>query len=378
MSTRIRFAAAGTAALAAAGLVAAGPATAATPHARPAVHAVFVQTDNPHGNAVVAYRSGAHGRLVMAGTYRTGGRGGVLDGSVVDHLASQGSLALDSAHQRLYAVNAGSNTITVFAVDGTHLRRLQTLHSGGSFPVSIAVHGSLVYVLNARNGGSVQGFLREHGRLHRIPVWRRTLGLDAHATPEFVTTPGQIAFSPDGTRLVVTTKANGNAIDVFQVDGSRGLSARPVVTTDAGNVPFAVTFTSANQFALAEAGDNAVATYRLTRSGAAKLVARSATGQAATCWIVGVGRHVYLSNAGSGTLSSYFVPATGAPHSEGTTATDAGTVDAAIPAGRRYLYVQTGAKGIVDEYAIGKHGALTRIGRVTVPGAVGGEGIVAD
>jgi 6-phosphogluconolactonase (cycloisomerase 2 family) len=296
----------------------------------------------------------------------------------VDHLASQGGLALDTTHHLLYAVNAGSNTIIVFTVDGTHLRRLQTLHSGGTFPVSIAVHGSLVYVLNARNGGSVQGFLLERGRLHRIPVWRRALGLDAHATPEFVSTPGQVAFSPDGSRLVVTTKANGNAIDVFQVDGNRGLSARPVVTTDAGNVPFAVTFTSANQLVVAEAGDNAVATYRLTRSGAAKLVARSATGQMATCWIVGVGRHVYLSNAASATLSSYFIAPNGSPRSEGTTATDPGTVDAAIPAGRRYLYAQTGAKGIVDEYYIGKHGALKRIGAVTVPGAAGAEGIVAD
>jgi 6-phosphogluconolactonase (cycloisomerase 2 family) len=296
----------------------------------------------------------------------------------VDHLASQGSLALDSVHRRLYAVNAGSNTITVFAVDGTRLHRLQTVPSGGTFPVSIAVHGSLAYVLNARNGGSVQGFVREHGGLHRIPVWRRTLSLDPHATPEFVTTPGQVAFSPDGSRLVVTTKANGNAIEVFQVDGSHGPSALPVVTVDAGNVPFAVTFTSANQLVVAEAGDNAVATYRLTRSGAAKLVARTATGQAATCWIVGIGRHVYLSNAGSATLSSYFIPVAGSPRSEGTTATDDGTVDAAIAPGRRYLYVQAGAKGIVDEYYIGKHGALKRIGRVTVPGAAGGEGIVAD
>ena len=44
---------------------------------------------------------------------------------------------------------------------------------------------------------------------------------------------------------------------------------------------------------------------------------------------------------------------------------------------RRYLYVQAGAAGIVDEFAIGSGGALTKVGSVTVPGAVGGEGIVA-
>src|SRR4029077_11351609 len=62
---------------------------------------VFVQTDDPTGNTVVAYDRAADGRLTQAGTYATGGLGGVLDGSVVDHLASQGSLALDRRHHTL-------------------------------------------------------------------------------------------------------------------------------------------------------------------------------------------------------------------------------------------------------------------------------------
>ena len=84
---------------------------------------MFVQTDNPAGNTVVAYDRGPDGALHQAGMYATGGVGGVLAGSVVDHLASQGSLALDRAHGLLYAVNAGSNTITVFAVHGDRLVR---------------------------------------------------------------------------------------------------------------------------------------------------------------------------------------------------------------------------------------------------------------
>jgi len=52
-------------------------------------------------------------------------------------------------------------------------------------------------------------------------------------------------------------------------------------------------------------------------------------------------------------------------------------VDASAAAGGRFLYVQTGAAGIVDEFSVGATGSLTEIGSVTVPGAVGGEGIVA-
>jgi len=40
--------------------------------------------------------------------------------------------------------------------------------------------------------------------------------------------------------------------------------------------------------------------------------------------------------------------------------------------------VQTGGNGIVDEFSVAANGALTKIGVVSVPGAVGGEGIVAS
>jgi hypothetical protein len=40
--------------------------------------------------------------------------------------------------------------------------------------------------------------------------------------------------------------------------------------------------------------------------------------------------------------------------------------------------VQTGAHGIVDEYRVGDDGSLTPLGSVTVPDAVGGEGIAAS
>ncbi len=84
-------------------------------------HAVFVQTDNLSGNQVVAYDRAADGTLALAGTYETGGLGGQLLGSEVDHTASQGSLTYDPRNALLYAVNAGSNTVSVFSVGGDDL-----------------------------------------------------------------------------------------------------------------------------------------------------------------------------------------------------------------------------------------------------------------
>jgi len=338
---------------------------------------VFVQTDAVAGNAIVVYDRTADGTLRAAGAYPTGGLGGVLTGSVVDHLASQGSLAYDSTRGLLYAVNAGSDTITVFSVDGDRLIRRQVVSSGGAFPVSIAVHGSALYALNARDGGSVQGFLRIGAALVKVPAWHRDLGLNPAQTPEFTSTPGQVAFTPDGSKLIVTTKGNGSDIDVFTIGRLGGLSA-PVVNADPGNVPFAISFDTVGHLAVAEAGPSAVATFTVRSDGTLSLVNRVATGQKATCWIAADGSAFYASNAGSGTLSGYSDDGSGTLQPLGTTATDAGTVDAAATPDGQYLYAQAGANGIVDEYRVTPGGSLTPIGSVTVPGAAGGEGIAAS
>jgi 6-phosphogluconolactonase (cycloisomerase 2 family) len=342
-----------------------------------AAHVVFVQTDNTSGNEVVAYDRAVDGVLTPAGSYATGGLGGVLNGSVVDHLASQGSLVYDQGNALLYAVNAGSNTVSVFSVHGDRLALRQVVSSGGSFPVSVAVRGDLVYVLNAEGAGSVQGYLVAFDRLLPIPGSNRSLGLTPVTNSnQFTNTPGQVAFSPNGNQLIVTTKANGNDIDVFQVGPFGLLSPRPVENSEPGTVPFAITFDAAGHLIVADAGTNALSTFSLNADGTLNLIDSVGTGQVATCWVASGQGYLYASNAGSASLSGYqegnngeltlLVP---------PTATDAGTVDAS--ADGPYLYVQTGGNGIVDEFKINDDGSLTEIGSTTVAGAVGGEGIVA-
>ena len=377
---RITLRLAGVGALTLAVATALAPTASAASHHPTAHHrgAVFVQTDNPAGNAIVAYDRTADGGLRQAGTYPTGGRGGVLSGSVVDHLASQGSLALDRAHHLLYAVNAGSNTVSVFSVNGDRLNRRQVISAGGDFPVSLAVSGRLLYVLNARSGGSIQGFVRVDDQLRRVPGWHRTLGLDPTATPEFTHTPGQIAFTPDGDQLVITTKAATNSVEVFNLHRHGAPAAAPVTNALPGAVPFAVTFDQGGHLVVAEAGTNSVATFTVTPTGRLKAIDQVATGQAATCWITRSGRYLYASNAGSATVSGYRDRGHAFLHALGNTGTDAGTVDAAASHDGRYLYVQAGAAGQVDSFRIARDGSLTRTGTVTVPDAVGAEGIVAS
>src|SRR5258708_3881408 len=76
-----------------------------------AVGALYVLTNSPIQNAVAVWRRDASGQLTPAGFVSTGGSG------TGDFLDAQGSLVLSEDKERLFAVNALSNEISVFAVD---------------------------------------------------------------------------------------------------------------------------------------------------------------------------------------------------------------------------------------------------------------------
>jgi len=337
---------------------------------------VFVQNQATDGNTVFAYDRAGNGALTLAGSYATGGLGGALTGAVVDRSASQGSLVADHANNELYAVNARTNPVSVFGVDGDRLHLRQVIGSGGNFPVSVTTRGDAVYVLNARDGGAIQGYRNNDGRLVRIPAWHRDLGLTTFTgSAEFTHTPGQVAFTPDGKHLVVTTKAASNSILVYGVGTAGQPSATPTVRAETGTVPFAVAFDSRNNLEVSDAGTNAVSNYSVAADGALTLLGTTATGQAATCWIAASGDLLAVSNAGSASVSALTATA-GAPTFVGNTTTGGGTVDASFTPDGSFLYVQAGKNGDVDAFSVNGT-TLTAIGNVTVPNAAGGEGIVA-
>ena len=136
--------------------------------------AVYVQTNDATGNEVIAFSRTEDGALAPQGRYSTGGRG---TGS--PHLASAGSVVLSDDGRWLLVVNAGSDELSLFAVQPDGLRLADRASSGGSKPTSVAVSGSLVYVLN--NGTpSISGFHLADGKLAALPDSMRPLsGADA-------------------------------------------------------------------------------------------------------------------------------------------------------------------------------------------------------
>ncbi|MEY2581374.1 MAG: hypothetical protein QOE09_1223 [Ilumatobacteraceae bacterium] len=342
-------------------------------------HAVFVQTNNPAGNQIVAYSRAEDGTLTPGDTYDTGGLGAIQGGAVADTLASQGSLVFDEEHNALLAVNAGSDSLTVFRVKGDELKKRQVASSQGSFPESITIHDNLVYVLNARNGGSVAGYTFEGGRLRPIDNSVRRLGLDPNVSPEFLNTAAQVAFTPDGQHLVVTTKGNGHDILVYDV-GRRGrLSDHPVVNAQpAGSAPFAIAF-AGQRLVVTLAGTSSLAKYEVNSDSTLTTLANVPDGQKAACWVSSANGRFYVSNAGSSNISIYENDGSGGLTLVGApVATDPGTVDSAATLDGKFLYVQSGTTGIIDGFHIEADGGLTPIATTLVPNAVGFEGIAAS
>ncbi len=369
------------AALAAGGLaVASAPSAAAS--ARPhAPGAVFVETNGLAQNAVIAYDRAADGHLTRAGTYATGGKGAVLGGAVVDPLASQGALTLDRAHHLLFAVNGGSDTVTVFGVDGSKLTRRQVLPSGGDLPVSVGVSGNLVYVLNARGGGSISGFRVVGRHVEALSGSTRTLGLTPNGTPEFLQTPSQVAISPDHRTLVVATKTHGELLSYAL--GADGRPASSPVSTPSGTVPFTLNFDHSGRLLVVDATGYA-SSYTVGAGAALSLDSTAGpTGQAAACWTVLIRGTLYAANAGSNSITAFSEHRGVLTTADAVAATTgAGPIDMAASTNGRFVYQLTGGSGQVDEYMRGADGSLSAIGMVdTGLGAASGmpvEGIAAS
>jgi 6-phosphogluconolactonase (cycloisomerase 2 family) len=354
-------------------------ASATTSRWQPARHALFVETDATSGNSVLSYQRASDGTISFAGSYLTGGNGATASNASADPLASQDGLVLVNNNSDLIAVNAGSDTVSVFAVNGTSLTPIQQISSGGQFPDSIAANGRYVAVLNAGGTGSVAEFSWLNNRLVALPGQDRSLGLDNTTPPDFHHGVGQVGYTPNGQHLVITGKLSDNGYLVYGVANNGSLSSAPVITPAVNALPFSFTFDSAGNLVATEASNSSVSSYRVNANGSLTNLGTVSDGAAALCWISGANGYFFGSNAGSGTISSFDESTTGAPALVNATAATAhaGTTDSVISPDGKFLYVESGGAGTVDAYAIGASGSLTQIETIfNIP--VASEGIAAS
>jgi 6-phosphogluconolactonase (cycloisomerase 2 family) len=326
--------------------------------------ALFVETDATSGNSILSYQRASDGTISFVNRYQTGGNGGTAANATADPLASQDGLALANNGSALIAVNAGSNTISVFNVNGTQLQLRQQISSGGEFPDSIATSGRFVSVLNAGGAGSVAEFTWWNGQLVPVAGQVRSLNLPSNTNPpDFHHGAGEVSYTPNGRFLIITTKLSTNSYDVFSVSANGSLATSPVVTAAVNDLPFSFTFDAAGNVVAAEAATSSVTTYKVNSNGSLSSLGTVSDGQSALCWISGTNGYFFGSNAGSGNVSTFTENSSGAPVlvSSTPTPTHAGTTDSVVSPDGHFLYVESGGAGTIDAFAIGAGGTLTPI-----------------
>jgi 6-phosphogluconolactonase len=345
--------------------------------------AVFVMT-NQAVNAVAAFDRAPDGTLSPAGTFPTGGSGDPVaqpGDPPTDPLASQGALILSEDNRFLFAVNAGSDEVSVLAVGKSGLTLVDQVASGGDRPISLTLHENLLYVLNEGGTPNITGFtVSDEGELTPLAGSTRPLAGGSAADP------AEVRFNPDGTLLVVTEK-DTNVIDAYTV-GANGLASGPVANPSNGVTPFGFEFDNSGHIVVSEAFGGApnaaaVSSYNASPGGALSVVSGSVpNGQTASCWVVitNSGRYAYVSNTGSGTISSYRVGANGALTLLNPVAANTGAgsapIDMALNNSSRYLYVHAAGLQAVAAFSVEPDGSLTPI---EVEGGLpfGAQGIAA-
>ena len=348
-------------------LLLAGPAAAG---AMASAGAVFTQTNDPDGNTVQRFDRAADGSLQPAGTFATGGVGLATLG------ARQGAVELSDDESTVYAVNAGSNSVTSFRVTQAGLERIATVPSGGAAPVSVDERAGRIYVLNSGGVPNVTAFAAGAGGTP-TPVAGGTQELPGAAGA------AQVSVAPDGSRLVVSERLS-NRLETLALDGA-GRPGTPVITASSGPVPFGFAFGHRGDVIVSEAGNSTVSSYRAAGTGAlAAITASLPVGQGAACWVAVSpnGRLAYTGNA-TGSISGFAIGRDGslsALTTDGRTAVLASTPrDLDFARNGRLLYAvspgsaTTGAR--VTGYRVGNDGSLTEV--TSVPAAAGITGAAA-
>jgi len=323
---------------------------------------LYTQTNDPSGNAVQKFDRGRDGALTPAGTFRTGGAG-------LDTLGGrQGAVELSGDGRALYAVNAGSDSVSVFRTGHRGLRLVARVPSRGVAPTSIAEHRGRVYVLNSGGTPNVAAFWRRFdGSLAPIPGGTRELAPGALGA-------AQVSVTPDGRSLVVSERL-ANRLETLPLD-FLGRPGTPVLTASSGAVPFGFAITPQGTIVVSEAGLSTVSSYRAGVRGALRTITPSlAVGQGAACWVAvsPSGRFAYTGNA-SGSISGFAIARDGSLEAISTTLAPSPR-DLDFDASGRWLHVVSSG-GQVTTYRVGHDGSLKLAG--TAPAATGITGAAAS
>jgi 6-phosphogluconolactonase len=330
--------------------------------------AVYTMTNAPSGNAVVAFRRHRDGSLTPAGTFPTGGAGSGAG------LGSGHAIVVSADGDEVVAVNAGSNTLSAFAVRDDRLELIGApVPSGGTTPTSVTVHDDLVYVMNA-GSNSIAGFRLDHRGLEPIAGSTQPLGTGTSMA-------SQIQFDRSGRVLIVDERGGSGTIDTYLVDDDGAARhVRTIASSGGGPFGFDVDRRGHVLFSNAALGGGLMSgatSYDVSRTGILTPNGGPvSSGQAAACWLAAAGRFAFTTNAASGSIGRFAVAGDGELSLIGTTVIGAGAhpLDVGVSRNQAYLYVLADGLHRLIGYRVGADGSLTQVTTVAIPVGAAGVG----
>ena len=319
--------------------------------------AVYVQT-NSSPNEVIAFRRSDDGSLDRIGSVATGG-----EGSGSPHLQSQGSVVLTHDGQHLLVTNAGSNDLSVFSVAADGSLELRDRVSTGSTPRSVAERDGLVVVLNTGEPGLASLRLSADGI---EPAAGGEQALESNADP------AQVAFSPDGSMVVITARGSDSIVTYEVTDDGTFGDFRTIASQ--GPTPYGFGFTSGGTLVVTEAfraekGAAAASSYAIVNGSLEPRTGSVGNGRSEICWAVVTpdDRFAFTTNFADGAVSRYAIGADGSLSLEDATAGIAvdgmtGLRDEDLSRDGRFLYVIDADAGRIYGWSVAPDGKLEQVG----------------
>jgi 6-phosphogluconolactonase len=325
----------------------------------PARPTLYTTSNATAGNQLLAFEQMRDGSLKAVATVPTGGTGSG------GGLGNQGAIAVTRDREMLLTVNAGSNEVSVFNLEGKTPKLVSKVNSGGVRPVSVAIQGDIVYVVNA-GSDDVTGFYLKGNKLQPMPNSRRALSATG-------TAPAQVSFTPDSRFVVVTEKAT-NTISTFPLRYNGYLGDR-INNPSNARTPFGFAFDRKGRLLVSEANGGApngssVSSYRIPDNGLLKTITAAAkTNQSAACWVVVSknGEYAYASNTGSGSISGFKIEPTGMLKAlntdgrTGDTGAGSGPLDMIFSRNGRFLSALSSRTGTIATFEMLDGGGLKSV-----------------
>jgi 6-phosphogluconolactonase len=331
-------------------------------------HFVYTETNSAGTNSILIFRIKSNGSLESVGSEASGGAGSGTG------LGSQGAVALNENNKWLFAVNAGSNSVSSFSVnDDGSLNLAHTEWSGGTKPVSLSVKNGLLYVLNA-GSDNIYGF--------RIGAAGELTAIEGSSQPlsSMMADAPQISFTPNAKWLIVTEKAT-NKIGSFKLNNDG--SANPgIFTASTGQTPFGFEFARRGIMVVSNAvggvaGAGSATAYEIGANGIPDAINGAVPNmQGAPCWVATTkfGRFAFITNTASNTVSTYFIAPQGALFLVKAVAATTGLapVDIAVASNNYFVYEINGMSPSIGAYHRTRFGGLEHISDISVPQGIVG------